>query len=199
MENIYKNNLLILGNIQNDETIYYYENQILKEDRYFGSVRSGNNIDKILNIINISFLHYYNILLIDNLEKDLETIKPLLKNSIIGLEKFKNYNKSNNINTDKIENLIIQLTHYLLELENNNLIKNKKSRKIIQDTIDLPEDNLSLENIDLCNDNIVDIDNVFLPSEEKKTDCNIVYKVIYGIRNTISGFFISIYNHIFVY
>ena len=83
MENIYKNNLLILGTTINEETIYYYENQILKEDRYFGSIRNGNNIDKILNIINISFLHYYNILLIDNLEKDLETIKPLLKNSKI--------------------------------------------------------------------------------------------------------------------
>ena len=181
MENIYKNNLNIIADIQDGETIYYYDNKILKEDRYFGSIRNGNNIDKIINIVNISFLHYYNILLIDNLEKDLESIKKLLKNCIIGLEKFKTYNENNNITSEKIEKLIIQLTNHLLEYENNTFIKNKENVKFIQDNIDYYEDD------------------VFIREEIPNTNCNIIYKIVYGIRNGITGFFMSIYNHIFVY
>ena len=49
--NIYRYNLDILRNLDENQTIYYYENQIFVDDRYLGNYRAGNNIVKIIEII----------------------------------------------------------------------------------------------------------------------------------------------------
>ena len=64
---------------------------------------AGNNLDKILGIINISFLHYYNLILISDID---DQIKDLLTDSLKGINNFKTYNINNNINVDKIEKII---------------------------------------------------------------------------------------------
>ena len=118
MENIYKNNLLVLDNLPIDESIYYTNNTISRENRYFGSIRYGNNIDKILGVVNISFLHYYNILLINNEDISKEEIKELLTKSIEGLENYKIYSKNNNRDTKKISDLIELFEKYLADKNN---------------------------------------------------------------------------------
>ena len=153
MENIYKNNLLVLDNLPIDESIYYINNTISREDRYFGSIRYGNNIDKILGVINISFLHYYNILLINNEDISKEEIKELLTKSIEGLENYKIYSENNNRDTKKISNLIELHTKYLDDYENNRFAKTQENIKLIQDNINVIED---ITEIKLVEDNQYD-------------------------------------------
>ena len=214
MENIYKTNLSILYEIQDFEGIYYSENRICKEDRYFGSLRYGNNLDKILSIINISFLHYYNILLIETQET--KEIKELLTNSIKGLKKFKIYNENNNINTTKINNLINLFENYIYNLETNTYAKSKEHIKNIQDNINLIEKDNDIKENDIKENDIKENDikendiknnspievNVELNKdkiEEEPSKCYFITNVFFGIKNSISGFFVSIYNHIFIY
>ena len=83
METIYKKNLNILANLKENENIYYSNNEIFVDDRYFGIVRYGNNIDKIINVINISFLNYYNVCLLEKLHSENSEIKELLKKVLL--------------------------------------------------------------------------------------------------------------------
>ena len=188
MENIYKNNLLVLDNLPIDESIYYTNNTISRENRYFGSIRYGNNIDKILGVVNISFLHYYNLLLIDNEDSSKEEIKDLLTKSIEGLENFKIYSENNNRDTKKISDLIELFTKYLNEYETDRFAKTQENIKLIQDNINVIEEDL--KEIKLDDDKNQDTNN---------NKCNYFTNLFIGIKDSITGFFISIYNHIFVY
>jgi hypothetical protein len=186
MENIYKNNLLVLDNLPIDESIYYTNNTISRENRYFGSIRYGNNIDKILGVVNISFLHYYNILLIDNEDISKEEIKELLTKSIEGLENYKIYSETNNRDTKKITDLIELHKKYLDDYENNRFAKTLENIKLIQDNINVIEEDLTEIKLD----------------EDKNQDtnkCNYFTNLFIGIKDSITGFFISIYSHIFIY
>ena len=87
--NIYKYNLDILANLEEDQTIYYEENKIILDDRYFGFYRYGNNWIKINEIIRASFIHYYNILKM-NIVEDREEILEILRNTINGLKTLNN-------------------------------------------------------------------------------------------------------------
>jgi hypothetical protein len=185
MENIYKNNLLVLDNLPVDESIYYNENTISREDRYLGFIRYGNNIDKILSVINISFLHYYNILLIDNEDTLKEEIKELLTKSIEGLGNFKIYSENNNRDTKKISDLIELHKKYIEDYENDIFAKSQENIKLIQDNINVIEEDLTEINLD----------------NDKKRDTNkynFITTLFIGIKDSITGFFISIYRHIFV-
>ena len=188
MENLYKNNLLVLSNLNENESIYYSENRICKEDRYFGSLRYGNNNEKIISIINISFLHYYNILLIT--DNDNEEIKNLLNNSIIGLKNFKIYTQNNNICTENISKLIELFNKYIDDLENNKYIKTKENIKNVQDNIDIIKKQIE-ENNEKTETKTENVE------EPKK--CNFIFNLVIGIRDTITNFFTSIYSHIFIY
>lgn len=192
MENIYKNNLLVLDNLPIDESIYYINNTISREDRYFGSIRYGNNIDKILGVINISFLHYYNILLINNEDISKEEIKELLTKSIEGLENYKIYSENNNRDTKKISNLIELHTKYLDDYENNRFAKTQENIKLIQDNINVIED---ITEIKLVEDNNQDTNN----NQYTNNKCNYFTNLFIGLKDRITGFFISIYSHIFIY
>ena len=180
METLYKKNLNILSNLKENENIYYENNEIFLDDRYFSIVRYGNNIDKITNIINISFLHYFNVCLLEKQHNQNIEIKELLKNSILGLEKLKSYYNNNNIYSKKIDELIIRFSKYIIDLENNTI-------KIENETI-LDEIKLEESKIDIGTENTCD----------KKT-CNNFTNIFINIKNNIIGFVISIYNHIFVY
>ena len=183
MENLYKKNLNILANLKKNKNIYYENNEIFIDDRYFSIVRYGNNIDKITNIINISFLHYFNVCLLEKKKNQNIEIKELLKNSIHGLEKLKSYYNNNNIYSKKIDELIIRFSQYTVDLENNTI-------KIENETI-LDEIKLEESKIDMCTENCKN-------TCDKKT-CNNFTNIFINVKNNIIGFFISIYNHIFVY
>ena len=83
--NIYKYNLEMLKNLEDNQTIYYEENKIYIDDRYLGLYRAGNNIVKIKEIIKLSFLHYFNLLKM-GLINDSNEILELLRGSITGLK-----------------------------------------------------------------------------------------------------------------
>ena len=184
MDNIYKNNLSTLSELKTDSSIYYIENKIYNEDRYLGSLRCGKNIEKVLNVINISFLHYYNILLLNN-ERDEQEIVDLLNNSISGLENFKTYTQENNMPIDKIETLLEVLKKHINDLETNRFVKSEENIKNVQD------------NIDIIREHMVEVN---LEEDKPKTEtCNSVVKIFVGIRDTITGIFLSVYNHLFVY
>ena len=186
MDNIYKNNLLTLSELKTEESIYYIENKIYKDDRYLGSLRYGKNVEKILNVINISFLHYYNILLLNG-DVDEQEIIDLLNSSISGLENFKTYTQNNNMPIDKIDTLLEVLKKHINDLETNRFVKSEENIKNVQDNIDIIRENM--EEVNLEEDN----------EKPKSETCNSFIKMILGIRESITGFFLSIYNHLFVY
>ncbi len=188
MENIYKNNLLLLSKLTQIESIYYCDNQILKEDRYFSTMRCGNNIDKILSIITTSFFHYCNLILISKDNEFISKIMELLTKSIYGLKQFEIYNKNNEVDTTKILNQIKVLENHFEEIENN-LLKNEELEEV-KETI--------IENKFNINQNLFDempIEQLFEKEEEEENNYGLLGKIIYGLSTIV----ISIYNHIFVY
>lgn len=186
MENIYKNNLLLLSELTQIESIYYYENRIFKEDRYFSTIRYGNNVDKILNIIKTSFFHYYNLILITKKDEIISKIMNLLTKSIYGLKQFEIYNKNNENDTTKILNQIKVLEKYMEDMENN-LLKNKELEE---------EEEPIIENKFNVNQNLLDetpIEEIF--EKEEENNYGFIGTIFYGLSSIV----ISIYNHIFVY
>lgn len=114
--NIYKYNLDILTNLEEGQTIYYEENKIILDDRYFGFYRYGNNWIKINEIIKASFIHYYNILKM-NISEDREGILEILRNTINGLKILNNTLKNLERENIHIESLRLDLLSLLIELE----------------------------------------------------------------------------------
>ncbi len=108
--NIYKDNLSILINLKHDESLYYENNSILLDDRILSNYRYGNNIEKIVEIIKISFLHYYNLALI--IPGGKQVIVKLLEDSIEGLRKFIN----NKCGEEICINLLKELEKLMTEL-----------------------------------------------------------------------------------
>ena len=119
--NIYRYNLEILSNLQENQNIYYEQNKIFVDDRYFGRYRYGNNPNKIVDIIKFSFLHYYNQLLLNLLNKDdFNEILELLRKTITGIKLLiKEENESLSVEEKIIfENLRNNLVNLLTELNN---------------------------------------------------------------------------------
>ena len=129
MCNIYKNNLITLSQVQNNELLYINENKILVDDRYFTSFRQ-NNIQEIFDCINLSFITIVNnyILNIIEDEKNIELLdeedlnevkntKDLLKSSFNGLLIYKKTLEYNRYNNDIISKFINNLTTIIDNLD----------------------------------------------------------------------------------
>ena len=115
---------MVLINLIEHQGIYYENNRIYLDDRIMGSLRSGNNLEKIVSIIKISFLHYYNMILINPEDKELKNkVIKLFKKSVEGIQLFKNYLDFHNRDTILLENLIDYFTNNIDNLEIN-LVKN---------------------------------------------------------------------------
>ena len=86
---------------------------------------------------------------------------------------------------EKIDTLLEIFKKHINDLETNRFVKSEENIKNVQD------------NIDIIRENMVDVD---LEEDKPKTEtCNSVIKMFVGIRDTITGFFLSVYNHLFVY
>lgn len=111
MCNIYKNNLIILSQLDNSQFLYYKEdtNKLKIDDRTLSYFRSGTKESDILQIINSSFINMFNNYIIniansenlppnigDNIESDsledsireIKNTKELLRNSLKGLQNY---------------------------------------------------------------------------------------------------------------
>jgi len=137
MCNIYKNNLIILSQLEKDQLIYIKEetNQLKLENRYLTYLRNGTDEAKIGDIINTSFLAITNNYLLnisynetihnENLQQDLtlslednikeiKNTKELLTNSLKGLQTYEATLFTNNHNYNDIMELNINL-HAILD------------------------------------------------------------------------------------
>ena len=187
--NIYKYNLEILKNLEDNQTIYYEENKIYVDDRYLGFYRAGNNIVKIKEIIKLSFLHYFNLLNMDliNNSEDKNEILELLRGTITGLKTLiKNYKDLEKDNE--------QLQTECLKLD---LIK------ILIEYNDKPNANLKRIETDSEEDSDSDSENC-LRSMLKTTqehlqmnEHNIIVNTIYVAKNKVVGTLLSIINYKF--
>lgn len=122
--NIYKYNLEVLSKLEENQTIYYEENKIFIEDRYLGRYRHGNNPRKIIEIIKISFIHFYNQLLMKlNSDLDREAILKNLNNAVVGLKKIifdnSNFTNEETILYDTLKNDLLELLIELKEDKND--------------------------------------------------------------------------------
>ena len=102
MCNIYKNNLILLTNLNDNKDLYYIDNTLHIEDRYLNSVRGGKSIKKINNIINNSYLQVCNNFILDlDSDDDCDSIETaidslddtynILEKSLIGFDKYIDY------------------------------------------------------------------------------------------------------------
>lgn len=175
--NIYKYNLDILTNLEEGQTIYYEENKIVIDDRYFSFYRHGNNWIKINEIIKASFIHYYNILKMDLVE-DRDDILELLKNTIIGLKIL-----SNNIKDLERENLFIDslkldLLTLLIELDEPQNIEyesdsDSESENCLRSMLKTTKEHLQMD------------------------DQNIIVNTIYVIKNQAVAAFFGVVNYFY--
>lgn len=129
MDNLYKNNLLVLKDIDENGTIYYIDNTIFKDDRLFSGWRRGNNLLKIAEIIKYSFIHYFNLIMInsENIDEETQTnLINLLRQSHLGLIQLnRNLLTYETVeNRDKISILVVLFKELLINLDNN--IQNRK-------------------------------------------------------------------------
>lgn len=170
--NIYKHNLDVLSNLEENQTIYYEENKIFIDDRYLGRYRHGNNPKKIIEIIKISFIHFYNQLLMNlNLEVDRESILKSLNNAVVGLKKiiFDNSNLTDeeNILYDTLKNDLLEL---LIELKENVEEESESEdsssdesdsetclRSMLRNSVNLEEQNFLVNSIYIFKNKIVKI------------------------------------------
>tara|TARA_B100000123_G_scaffold267730_1_gene241481 strand:+ start:183 stop:950 length:768 start_codon:yes stop_codon:yes gene_type:complete len=156
MCNIYKNNLIILSQIKNDQLLYISDNKLDVDNRYLSYYRSGNSENKIVNAINNSFLTIMNnyILNITNIEnqknnipqdltmsledniEEIKNTKELLNNSLKGLNiyiknlELNNYpcNKVLNLN-ENLNKIFNQIDSYRDEyIDSIKILKNKNNK-----------------------------------------------------------------------
>ena len=167
--NIYKYNLSILSNLEESQTIYYEENKIFIEDRYFGRFRYGNNPIKIIEIIKSSFLHYYNQLLLELNTNELRNeILELLKSSVNGLKKISIESELTENEKIKYENLRKELLTLLIELNETS----------VTNTDDSSEDESDSET---CLRSMLHTAQTHLDMDEH----NVIVNTIYVIKNKI--------------
>ena len=123
MCNIYKNNLIVLTNLNDNKDLYYIDNTLHIDDRYLNSVRGGKNIRKINNIINNSYLQVCNSFIIDVESDDecdsIETALDSLDDTYNILEKsLKGFSEYiNNLNNKSEEETIELLNNTFKNLE----------------------------------------------------------------------------------
>lgn len=157
MCNIYKNNLIVLSQLNDSQLIYYDdENQLKPDDRYLSYFRPGTKESKIGYIIKNSFLQIFNCYIINLVSQEtqkenqynnnlieIENNKHLLRKSLEGLEKYKksleyykhNFNYIEVINKilnkvfDNIEEYKLE---YLLTIQTHNESKSKSKGWLYQ-------------------------------------------------------------------
>lgn len=140
MCNIYKNNLIVLSQIEDNQLIYYKEetNKLKIDDRYLSYFHSDNNVQKIADIVNTCFLqlsnnYIVNIAQADNLHlleevpetsnledsiKEIKNTKALLRNSLKGINTYYQTLEKNNYDYTPIQELYQKLTPIFDNLEN---------------------------------------------------------------------------------
>jgi hypothetical protein len=181
--NIYRYNLDILSNLEQNQTIYYEQNQIFVDDRYFGKYRYGNNPLKIIEIIKFSFLHYYNLLLMNlyEIEKHKDMVD-FLKSAISGLKKITNEDNENFILEDKIlfEKLKDQLLTLLIELQDR--VEN------FDEETDSDESDSDESDSETC------LKSMLRTTEEhlRMNDSNVIVNTIYVVKNQVTRMFLGI-------
>ena len=182
--NIYKYNLEMLKNLEDNQTIYYEENKIYIDDRYLGLYRAGNNIVKIKEIIKLSFLHYFNLLKM-GLINDSNEILELLRGSITGLKTLINNYKDLEKDNEQlqIECLKLDLIKILIEYNDKS---NSEFRRIESES----EDDSDSET---CLRSMLKTTQEHLQMNEH----NIIVNTIYIAKNKVVGTFLSIINYIF--
>ena len=130
MCNIYKNNLIFLSQLEEDQFIYYDADNNLKQDnRIFNYLRNGTKENKIAMIINNSYLHILNSYIINlvsqeqNLNQEdeqlveIENTKHLLRKSLNGIQNYYETLVKNNYNFQDIEKLNSELNKKFENLE----------------------------------------------------------------------------------
>lgn len=181
--NIYKCNLDVLSKLEENQTIYYEENTIFLEDRYLGRYRHGNNPKKIIEIIKISFIHFYNQLLMNlYLEVDREAILKILNNSVVGLKKII-FNNSNL--TDEETILYDTLKNDLLEL----LIEIKETQKELDSNSDY-DDSSDESDSETCLKSM-------LRNSINMEEQNFLVNTIYVVKNKLVKILFTVNNVIF--
>lgn len=130
MCNVYKNNLIVLSQIDYDQLLYLTEYTLNIDNRYLSIYRSGTNQKKICYTINKSFLSLINnyILNITNIEsslnkkpqdlslsledniEEIKNTKELLNNSLKGVKIYIDNLEKYNYERNLIEELYINLT-----------------------------------------------------------------------------------------
>ena len=149
MCNIYKNNLIVLSKINDNNDLYYVDNSLYIDDRYLTSMRSGKNINKINNIISNSFLKMCNNHIIfdkinetqnreENNEQNIDNYDDNYTLLVDSLNGFKNYitNLKNNslLNDEKLTNLLENSYSKLDEIMKNiDSIKETYTNKFLSD------------------------------------------------------------------
>tara|TARA_B100000963_G_scaffold324113_1_gene309376 strand:+ start:489 stop:1373 length:885 start_codon:yes stop_codon:yes gene_type:complete len=143
MCNIYKNNLMLLSQLEEDQFIYYdSENNLKIDNRILGYLRNGTKENKISIIINSSFMHILNSYIINLVSHEkmeshegvqlleIENTKLLLRNALKGIQKYYETLVKNNYHYQDIENLNSNLnkkyenieeykTEYLIKINDN--------------------------------------------------------------------------------
>jgi hypothetical protein len=188
--NIYKYNLDILRNLEDNQTIYYEDNKIFVDDRYLGTYRAGNNVVKINEIIKLSFIHYFNLLkmgLINDLDEKNKVLE-LLRESITGLKDlmitYKNLEKE--AEEMALQSLKIDLIKILIDFNDES---SNKFGRYSSDTDDSDSDSDS-EN---CLRSMLKTTQEHLQMNEH----NIIVNTIYVAKNKVVGTLLSIINYIF--
>jgi hypothetical protein len=184
--NIYRYNLEILSNIQANQTIYYEQNKIFVDDRYFSNLRYGNNTIKIIEIIKYSFLHYYNQLLLSLHKNDEYTsILNMLKESKLGLERIVNNESLYEDDKNLYLNLNNDLESLLKDIEN--------LENVFYESSDEEIDTECESDSETC------LRSMIRTTEEhlRLNDNNIIVNSIYVIKNKVTRLFLEVGNIIY--
>ena len=93
--------------------------RIFIDKRYFSQFRYGNNLTKILKIIKISFLHFYNQLLMNlcNNHK-FDEIYNLLNKTIEGIKKIQDNQNISAEDNKRYNSLVNELSNLLERIKN---------------------------------------------------------------------------------
>ena len=187
--NIYKYNLEILKNLEDNQTIYYEENKIYVDDRYLGFYRAGNNIVKIKEIIKLSFLHYFNLLNMDliNNSDDKNEILELLRGTITGLKTLiKNYKDLEKDNEQlQTECLKLDLIKILIEYNDKPNANFKRIETDSEEDSDSDSENCLRSMLKTTQEHL------------QMNEHNIIVNTIYVAKNKVVGTLLSIINYIF--
>tara|TARA_Y100000389_G_C17285493_1_gene425217 strand:- start:30 stop:698 length:669 start_codon:yes stop_codon:yes gene_type:complete len=124
MCNIYKNNLIVLSKITENNDLYYVDNSLHIDDRYLTSVRSGKNINKINNIISNSFLKMCNNHIIFNKIDETNNSEEITEGAI------DNYDDTYTLLVDSLNGF----KNYITNLKNNSLLNDEKSTNLLENS-----------------------------------------------------------------